>query len=378
MSYLTTTIADFSILKNGVDSQLEIIQHNDSGFYNITKTAKMIAKLTAEQPGTYAPSRSKCETARDWFKNDSTNQLIAECKRATQLDVVRYELAKGTPKQFAGTYVHRLLYDHFLAWLDPTYAIRVSIILDQIHQEANRKLLQEKDCKIEELKQTLAEFKEESRLRDEAAKARDEAAKARDEAQSAEIQQLLSYAKNTTTELSGARTEIRDNTTQIEKLTDKVQECREVIIERMEDHVLNPESLTKRQYFACLQHPKYCDVLYAIRSQMSNIKKQIKAHKGWDVLIKPIEDPNSIKMFNRFKDRIESIKQEWKSELRMQYREEEINGMNYRAKLKYIEENPLVTINRNNVQFDSDRITIEQIIKLMRDTIADRFKLNVP
>ena len=35
----------FSILKNGIDSRLEIIRDNKTGCYNITKTAKMIAQL---------------------------------------------------------------------------------------------------------------------------------------------------------------------------------------------------------------------------------------------------------------------------------------------------------------------------------------------
>ena len=39
-----TTTERFTILKNGVDERLKIIRDNETEFYNITKTAKMIAK----------------------------------------------------------------------------------------------------------------------------------------------------------------------------------------------------------------------------------------------------------------------------------------------------------------------------------------------
>jgi len=52
----------FSILKNGIDSRLEIIRDNKPGFYNITKTAKMIAKLLeAEKVGLNDEASSKCK-----------------------------------------------------------------------------------------------------------------------------------------------------------------------------------------------------------------------------------------------------------------------------------------------------------------------------
>lgn len=366
-----TTSEDFSVLKNGIDSQLEIICHNESNFYNVTKTAKMIANILKkkenEESGEvckYPYASSKLEKPSKWFDNDSTSELIDECKKQTKLDIVYYELKKGTPVQFAGTYVHKLLYDHFLAWLDPRYAIKISIILDNIHQEANRKIIEEKDSAIARLEAAIEKQGRES--------------KARDEAQSAEIQKLLSYAKNTTSELSEARLDIQDNTNQIERLTDKVEECREVIIDRMDEHTINPESITKRQYFVCLQHPEYNNILYVIRSQKSNIKKQLKAHKDWDVLIEPTEDPNSIKCFNRFKDRVKQIEKAWKSELKDQYKQKEISRDEYNSKIVFMYTDPLITINRNDVEFDDSRISLEEIIRMMNDITFSRFKLSVP
>ena len=219
----------FSILKNGVDERLEIIRDNESGFYNITKTAKMIAKLLEtnenlenNKPAGIPRDSSKCQNPSDWFTNNATKELIGKCKELTGLDKVYYMLKKDTKMQYRGIYIHELLYNHFLTWLDPSYGMLVSIVLKQIHQDANRKLLQEKDDAIGRLENKIDLQSEES--------------KARDEAQAAEIQKLLSYAQNTTHELSEARLDIQDNTTQIELLNDKVEECRDVIIDRMEEN----------------------------------------------------------------------------------------------------------------------------------------------
>lgn len=374
----------FSTLQNGIDSRLEIIRDNDTGFYNITKTAKMIVKLLKSDRSQKDDDREsqislgKYNKPSRFFENDSTDELIDECKQQTNLDKVHYKLKQDIPTQFAGTYVHRLLYDHFLAWLDPRYAIKISIILDRIHQDANRKLLQEKDDAINRLEQAIKKQAEEARVRDEETRARDAEAKARDEVQSAEIQKLLTYAQNTTHELSEARLDIQDGNDQIDKLSDKIEECRDVIIERMEEHTLNPQSITKKEYFSCLQHPKFYNVLYAVRGQMTNIKRQINSHDNWDVMIDPIEDPNSIKMFNRFKDRVKSINIAWKDEIKLQYKQKEIDRETRNDKLQYIIDNPLISIKGNNIEFDTDRIDIDQVLKLMTDTMFERFKLSVP
>ncbi len=111
---------------------------------------------------------------------------------------------------------------------------------------------------------------------------------------------------------------------------------------------------------------------------MSNIKKQLKAHSDWDILIEPTEDLNSIKMFNRFKDRVKSIETSWKTEIKLQYKTNDIDRETRDTRLQFIIDNPLITITRNNVEFDIDRITTKQVIKLMQDTTFERFKLSVP
>lgn len=138
MSFTKTTSDDFTTINNGIDERIEIIQHKKTGFYNITKMTKLVHRLKREDEAAEIPAGSVKQPtgipvgsekrANTWFENKDTDELISACKQYTGFGEVRYELASGTPKRFAGTYVHRYLYDHFMAWLDKSYAMKVSII----------------------------------------------------------------------------------------------------------------------------------------------------------------------------------------------------------------------------------------------------------
>lgn len=131
-------INTFTILRNGIDSNLEIIRDDRTGFYNVTKTAKLIGELMIEQPELYDASINKCNRARKWFETDSATKLMIECARITNLDNVRYDLKASTPKRFVGIYVHELLYNQFVTWLNPVYSMRVANLLRDYHKETIR------------------------------------------------------------------------------------------------------------------------------------------------------------------------------------------------------------------------------------------------
>jgi len=40
---------------------------------------------------------------------------------------------------FINSYMIIFLYDHILMWIDKSYAIEISVILDNIHQASNKK-----------------------------------------------------------------------------------------------------------------------------------------------------------------------------------------------------------------------------------------------
>lgn len=148
LTITNTTLTDFAILKNGVDERIEFIKHIETGFYNITKARNMVQELKKSEAGNILPASKE---TRKWFLNSATQELIEEVKRQTGRKTLKYDLKSGTPVQFHGTYIHELLVDHFLVWLDPKYGVKVSVILRELHEKANRKIIEEKNCKIEEL-----------------------------------------------------------------------------------------------------------------------------------------------------------------------------------------------------------------------------------
>jgi len=175
-----TSIDDFTILKNGIDDRIEIIRHDATGFYNITKIATLINNLKQQDneevgiptssdkqnntsnKAVGIPTSSINKPAKIWFQNKDTIILINECLKYIEYSAAAYNLKKGTPVQFHGTYVHRYLYDHFMSWLSKPYALKVSIILDNIHKEANKKVIKEKDDIISKMREEMKTYHEES------------------------------------------------------------------------------------------------------------------------------------------------------------------------------------------------------------------------
>jgi len=114
MNFTKTTSNDFAIITNGVDNRIEIIQHEETGYYNITKMSKLINRLkktdsskqsveiptdsnkkvdSTKQPRGI-PRGSTKQDSHHWFANKDTIELINAFKKKTGLDCVQYELAQ--------------------------------------------------------------------------------------------------------------------------------------------------------------------------------------------------------------------------------------------------------------------------------------------
>ncbi len=196
MNFTKTLAEDFTIIKNGVDDRLEIIRHDETGYYNITKIAKLVhdLKIAEKRPAGISAGPNKMPSKRPnaWFEIQSTQLLISEVQTLSNIINPKYELDVGTNNDFKGTYVHPDLYDHFLMWLDPRYALRVSYILKNVHKEANRKILKEKDDKIDELH--------------------------------AKMDKLLGFAEDTKDELQEVKSELKETNVKLDELHVKFDE----------------------------------------------------------------------------------------------------------------------------------------------------------
>ncbi len=160
----------FSTIHDVVDKSLEIIIDNDTGYYNITKIIKYIEsnKVTDnfEVSIIVDTSNKRRKKIDNFMILKSTKELIKSIKTTYNLktddnDNLTYPLKKNIPEKYAGTYIHKTLFNHALSWIDTGYAIKISKILDDCRNEYNLKLKydkerletenKEKTCKIDML-----------------------------------------------------------------------------------------------------------------------------------------------------------------------------------------------------------------------------------
>ena len=148
--------SDFTTINNGINTDIIIIKHNETGFYNITKINKSIyAKKCEDSENEAMRNRiaSNPKLIANWFRNQSNKDLINLLQKKLNNDNLYFQLKENAEFKYHGTYVHKFLYDHILMWIDKSYAIEISIILDNIHQSANKKkdeTIDKQTCKIDE------------------------------------------------------------------------------------------------------------------------------------------------------------------------------------------------------------------------------------
>lgn len=147
MTTMDTSRKAFTVLTSAIDTDLKIIRHDESGFYNATKAVFAIATKRGTNP----------KQVNDFNDLDTTKNLIAAIKEKYDIEEVEYALNANTNKIFRGTYMHEHLYQSLLIWLDPCYVINIFDTIKDIQETANRRALQEKDDIINELRAMMAD-----------------------------------------------------------------------------------------------------------------------------------------------------------------------------------------------------------------------------
>ena len=92
----------------------------------------------------------------DWFRNNSTVELLESAKNASAgipVDEKLYERRDNLANGMRGYYIHRLLVNHVAIWASPTYAWYIMKLLDDVFAKQREQLettIQEKEETIEE------------------------------------------------------------------------------------------------------------------------------------------------------------------------------------------------------------------------------------
>jgi hypothetical protein len=316
----TTTNYTFVAINNGVDNRFTILMNEQTGYYNITKTATLFKNLQeaddleknfdSEEAGAnprQPPQQStRGKRINDWMHLQVTQAKIAECARIHNItpNECTFVIDKSPDNAHRGTYIHPMLYDHFVSWLSPVYSMRVSAILAQHHRAANLKVLKEKDDRIDSLEKKIDEEREEARKRDEEARKRDEEARKRDTAQQAKIDKLLGFAEDTSEKLDVTHTQLDIANVKLDDIQDELTETKEEVQlaktyleEKSFTSTMNPSNESAHHYFVVVS--RLADGVTELRfttGQKSYVDGQIPKllEQGYEIAIQPFYNANGI------------------------------------------------------------------------------------
>lgn len=168
----TTTNSSRTITPiDGTDGQFEWYQYNED--------LKIIHSVEDDtfHAGSIIKSLGSTKRVNDWLSNKQTKELLSgfECLREfPQGLLITTHSQFNNVKCIEGTYIHRLLVNHFAMWISPKYAYKISLILDdhfelqRKNQEINRlnTVVEEKQSTIDDLKQLLKDMDKRSRKQD--------------------------------------------------------------------------------------------------------------------------------------------------------------------------------------------------------------------
>lgn len=123
------------------------------------------------------------------------------------------------------------------------------------------------------------------------------------------------------------------------------------------------------------------NVIRIIRGHKSNINTQKAKHcKNWNVLIPLSIVPNSCKIVNIFKENNDKLYMLAKNRLNAERRAGLIETAIYQIKINYIFENKLIKIDGSIAKLNTvqDIVSMEDVKKILKDTIEERYDLKTP
>ncbi|EAX85799.1 hypothetical protein TVAG_341450 [Trichomonas vaginalis G3] len=142
----TTTV----IVHEAINEEYEWVQFNKQ--LRLIRSVKddmyqMQSILTA----CFAPDTKHTD---DWFKNQSTPELLEEfphmlASLGKPREEIPYENRKNLPNGLRGWYVHRLLVNAVAMWASPRYAWYIYRLLDEIHRQEREELENKLEAKDE-------------------------------------------------------------------------------------------------------------------------------------------------------------------------------------------------------------------------------------
>lgn len=115
--------------------------------------------------GSIARALGSTKRVNDWLSNKQTKELLSGFEYLREFPQVLLTTQKtkfNDIKIIEGTYIHRLLVNHFAMWVSPKYAYKISVLLDD-HFELRRKV--EENRALEDKNKSLMQKVDEQTVR---------------------------------------------------------------------------------------------------------------------------------------------------------------------------------------------------------------------
>ena len=371
---------DFTIINNGINTDIQIIKHNETGFYNITKINKSIYAKKCENNNNEAPGiPGASKKLNDWFRNQSNKALIILLQKKLNNDKLYYVLEKDIKFEFKGTYVHKFLYDHILMWIDKSYAIEISIILDNIHQSANKKKndkIDEQSCKIDEqsckIDDLMEENKKQTKKIDDQSKKIDDLLKRTGDIynQNEDLKEDVDELNENVEDLKEQNDDLKED---VEDLNENINDVREAFYENLNSRVPNPENYQNQHEFTLLQTKTDLTELNFLRGSVSHNTKQINKRLKDINLVNRQYNANPINLFIRFKSIIKEDNDKARKEIRAN---KQLSREQKKELLEKLKNNPPIKITYNTIRLNG--VTVEQLLTKIKECDDERFNVDIP
>ncbi|AAR83574.1 CNPV228 N1R/p28-like protein [Canarypox virus] len=308
----------------------ELIMMKENNYVNATKLCKLGNKRF-----------------RDWIRLDGSKDLIKEVEyisniwsiKSPRADLRGVILEVGTISkgkhqyEVAGSYVHPDLIPHIASWISPSFAIKVSKIINcyvsgkyEFKLKEREEEIRKRENKIDELMELLYEFNDKydrdtlelKKLYREQRKH----AKRMEEKYDRDTRELKEHNKELsnsvkrmeekydrdTRELKEHNKELSNSVKRMEEKYDRdTHELKtelKKIEERLKDKVINPSSPNKLHRLVILQNKRDPNSFKTLRVQTERLNQETNKYKNDYKVFFNAYEPNAVSCFNRLKERL--------------------------------------------------------------------------
>ena len=352
----------FESFNNVVNKDITIIKEINSGFYNISHSRNIIHNIRQKE-------NKNTKEIHKWFGLKDSDEIINNFKNVLNIENISFIINKGVEKKYEGTYVHKDLYQWILQWLDFKYAILIIRMINKLQEEyiiRTQIQLEEKDSKIEEMRNDIKCIREENTKQTDLINN-----------QSDQIKELLGYAKETKEELEYTNAELMETNNELNEIHIKVEEIRDVVHERNYNVNIDPDNEDLKHYFSIIKSES--NKVRMISGQRMYVERIYNStYSNNELLLNCVYCPNPTSLKSRLKQKIFEINKDFKQKILNAYKSKLIDGPEKNNQMNEFRRNPPIKSSYSIVTFNLNNYTMRDIVNLFLSLNEERNELPVP